>query len=52
MYEELSAPLPDGRAYAERIGLPWPLRPDLETLLIGNGPTACTRGCGKCAGSA
>ena len=20
------------RAYAERIGLPWPLRPDLETL--------------------
>ena len=32
MYEELSAPLPDGRAYAERIGLPWPLRPDLETL--------------------
>ena len=32
MYEALSAPLPDVRAYAERIGLPWPLEPDLETL--------------------
>ena len=32
MYEGLYLPLPDGAAYAERIGLPWPLSPDLETL--------------------
>ena len=32
MYEALYAPLPDGAAYAARIGLSWPLAPDLETL--------------------
>ena len=32
MYEGLYAPLPDGQAYAQRIGLPWPLTPDLDTL--------------------
>ena len=32
MYEELYVPLPDGQAYAQRIGMPWPLKPDLETL--------------------
>ena len=32
MYEGLYAPLPDGQAYARRIGLPWPLTPDLDTL--------------------
>ena len=31
MYEGLYAPLPDGQAYARRIGLPWPLTPDLDT---------------------
>ena len=32
MYEELYVPLPDPKAYAERIGVPWPIKPDLETL--------------------
>lgn len=32
MYEALYAPIPDGAAYASRIGLSWPLTPDLETL--------------------
>ena len=32
MYEEMYAPLPDAKAYAERIGLEWPLTPDLDTL--------------------
>ena len=32
MYEALYAPLPDGAAYASRIGLSWPLTPDLDTL--------------------
>lgn len=32
MYEALYAPLPDAAAYAERIGLTWPLTPDLDTL--------------------
>ena len=32
MYEAMYAPLPDCRAYAQRIGMPWPLTPDLPTL--------------------
>ena len=32
MYEAFYEPLPDGAAYAARIGLSWPLRTDLETL--------------------
>ena len=32
MYEELNAPLPDCPAYARRLGLSWPLIPDLATL--------------------
>lgn len=32
MYEALYTPLPDGKAYAARLGLSWPLTPDLDTL--------------------
>ena len=32
MYEALYSPLPDCRAYARRIGVQWPLTPDLQTL--------------------
>lgn len=32
MYETLSSPIPDAPAYAERIHLNWPLKPDVETL--------------------
>ena len=32
MYEALYEPLPNCAAYAERIGMPWPLTPDLATL--------------------
>lgn len=32
MYEALYAPIPDAERYARRIGAPWPVTPDLETL--------------------
>lgn len=32
MYEALYTPLPDCAAYAKRIGVQWPLTPDLKTL--------------------
>lgn len=32
MYEALYTPMPDAAAYAARIGLSWPLTPDLDTL--------------------
>ena len=32
MYEALYLPLPDCAAYAQRIGMEWPLTPDLPTL--------------------